>query len=93
MLSKEGPYSYLSIFLLHAQPPGTIANTTAAAAPTQEKPKSPTSAPRARGKKGKGKGKGKAKPETPEETDPRKLELIRWVSVVYGKGMKINRWV
>lgn len=90
MLSKERPHSYISIFSLHAQPPGTIANTTASAAPTHEKPKSPTTAPRARGKKGKGKGKGKAKPEIPEETDPRKLEMIRWVSAVYGKSMKLN---
>lgn len=57
-----------------------------------ERPKSPSAAPRtaagggggggaggkgkARGKKGKG---GKAKPEPPEETDPRKLELLNWV--------------
>ncbi|XP_061592460.1 transient receptor potential cation channel subfamily M member 1-like isoform X2 [Cololabis saira] len=32
---------------------------------------------KARGKKGKG---GKAKPEPPEETDPRKLELLSWVN-------------
>lgn len=31
---------------------------------------------KARAKKGKG---GKAKPEPPEETDPRKLELLNWV--------------
>lgn len=31
---------------------------------------------KARGKKGKG---GKTKPEPPEETDPRKLELLNWV--------------
>lgn len=31
---------------------------------------------KARGKKGKG---GKSKPEVPEETDPRKLELLNWV--------------
>ncbi|XP_059926595.1 transient receptor potential cation channel subfamily M member 1-like isoform X2 [Gadus macrocephalus] len=54
-----------------------------------ERPKSPSSAPRgggggggggkgkARGKKGKG---GKTKPEPPEETDPRKLELLNWVN-------------
>ncbi|CAL8353397.1 unnamed protein product [Merluccius merluccius] len=57
-----------------------------------EWPKSPSAAPRtaagggggggggkgkARGKKGKG---GKAKPEPPEETDPRKLELLNWVN-------------
>ncbi|XP_044213224.1 transient receptor potential cation channel subfamily M member 1-like isoform X1 [Thunnus albacares] len=32
---------------------------------------------KARGKKGKG---GKTKPEPPEETDPRKLELLNWVN-------------
>uniref|UniRef100_A0A4W6DDC4 Transient receptor potential cation channel, subfamily M, member 1b n=1 Tax=Lates calcarifer TaxID=8187 RepID=A0A4W6DDC4_LATCA len=48
--------------------------------PAQEKPKSPASAPRNKTRGKKGKGKGKAKPEPPEETDPRKLELIRWVN-------------
>ncbi|KAM6960611.1 transient receptor potential cation channel subfamily M member 1-like [Aplochiton taeniatus] len=64
----------------HHLPPASSSAAANAAAPTQEKPKSPASAPRAkagRGKKGKG---GKAKPEPPEETDPRKLELIRWVN-------------
>uniref|UniRef100_UPI003AAB0598 transient receptor potential cation channel subfamily M member 1-like n=1 Tax=Centroberyx gerrardi TaxID=166262 RepID=UPI003AAB0598 len=55
-----------------------------------DRPKSPTLAQRggggggggagkgkARGKKGKG---GKTKPEPPEETDPRKLELLNWVN-------------
>lgn len=60
------------------QPAGAIAATTAAA-PTQEKQKSPATAPRNKTRAKKGKGKGKAKPEPPEETDPRKLELIRWV--------------
>lgn len=60
------------------QPAGAIASTTSAA-PTQEKPKSPSSAPRSKVRAKKGKGKGKTKPEPPEETDPRKLELIRWV--------------
>lgn len=54
-------------------------------ATSQDRPKSPVAAPRggggggkgkARGKRGKG---GKAKPEPPEETDPRKLELLNWV--------------
>ncbi|KAM9352360.1 transient receptor potential cation channel subfamily M member 1-like [Symphorus nematophorus] len=61
-------------------PAGAIANTTTAGAPTQEKQKSPASAPRNKTRGKKGKGKGKAKPEPPEETDPRKLELIRWVN-------------
>lgn len=67
------------IFLLD-KPAGAIANTTATAAPTQEKQKSPATAPRGKARGKKGKGKGKTKPEVPEETDPRKLELIRWVS-------------
>lgn len=65
------------------KPAGSVVNRAASSAQTQEKPKSPVSAPRARGKKGK--GKGKAKPEPPEETDPRKLEMIRWVSWAYGR--------
>ncbi|TDH17505.1 hypothetical protein EPR50_G00009690 [Perca flavescens] len=54
---------------------------------TSDRPKSPAAqrAPaggaggkgKARGKKGKG---GKAKPDPPEETDPRKLELLSWVN-------------
>ncbi|XP_035991641.1 transient receptor potential cation channel subfamily M member 1 isoform X2 [Fundulus heteroclitus] len=52
---------------------------------TADRPKSPaaqrqTAAAgkgKARGKKGKG---GKSKPEPPEETDPRKLELLSWVN-------------
>lgn len=68
------------VILLLYKPAGAIANTTATAAPTQEKQKSPATAPRGKARGKKGKGKGKAKPEVPEETDPRKLELIRWVS-------------
>ena len=45
-----------------------------------DKPKSPVSGPRNKARAKKGKGKGKAKPEPPEETDPRKLEIIRWVN-------------
>ncbi|XP_067445173.1 transient receptor potential cation channel subfamily M member 1-like isoform X1 [Thunnus thynnus] len=58
---------------------------------TTDRPRSPAAAQRsaaggggggggkgkARGKKGKG---GKTKPEPPEETDPRKLELLNWVN-------------
>lgn len=68
--------------LLLGQPAGAIANTTTTAAPSQEKQKSPASAPRSKTRVKKGKGKGKAKPEPPEETDPRKLELIRWVGIM-----------
>lgn len=73
------------IFLLY-KPAGAIANTAATAAPTQEKQKSPATAPRGKARGKKGKGKGKTKPEVPEETDPRKLELIRWVSEIQRRG-------
>lgn len=63
------------------QPAGAIAHTATSAAQHPEKQKSPASAPRNKTRAKKGKGKGKAKPEPPEETDPRKLELIRWVRV------------
>lgn len=71
---------YLCAIFLLDKPAGAIANTTTTAAPAQEKQKSPASAPRSKARGKKGKGKGKTKPEVPEETDPRKLELIRWVS-------------
>ena len=60
------------------KPGGALPTTTT----PLEKTKSPAAvrAPgkgkAARGKKGKA---GKAKPEPPEETDPRKLELLNWV--------------
>ncbi|XP_064192413.1 transient receptor potential cation channel subfamily M member 1a [Anguilla rostrata] len=64
----------------HHWPPASALST--ATTPIQERHKSPTTGPRTgkgkvRGKKGKG---GKAKPEPPEETDPRKLELLNWVN-------------
>nr|XP_043892350.1 transient receptor potential cation channel subfamily M member 1-like isoform X3 [Solea senegalensis] len=70
--------NHIFVYGHNLPPAGAIANTTASGATTQEKQRSPVSAPRnkTRGKK----GKGKAKPEPPEETDPRKLELIRWVN-------------
>lgn len=64
------------------QPAGAMANT-ASGAPAQEKPRSPASITRSKVRAKKGKGKGKAKPEPPEETDPRKLELIRWVRMAF----------
>ncbi|KAG7276232.1 hypothetical protein CRUP_018614, partial [Coryphaenoides rupestris] len=57
-------------------PAGAI---TSCSLEAQDKTRSPASAPRNKARAKKGKGKGKAKPEPPEETDPRKLELIRWV--------------
>ncbi|XP_008275071.1 transient receptor potential cation channel subfamily M member 1-like [Stegastes partitus] len=72
--------NHIFVYGHNLPPAGAIANTTTSAAATQEKTKSPASAPRNKTRAKKGKGKGKAKPEPPEETDPRKLELIRWVN-------------
>ncbi|XP_077372971.1 transient receptor potential cation channel subfamily M member 1b isoform X3 [Festucalex cinctus] len=72
--------NHIFVYGHNLPPAGAIANTTTALAATQEKQKSPANAPRNKNRGKKGKGKGKAKPEPPEETDPRKLELIRWVN-------------
>ncbi|XP_073327886.1 transient receptor potential cation channel subfamily M member 1-like [Pagrus major] len=72
--------NHIFVYGHNLPPAGAIANTTTSGAPVQEKQKSPASAPRSKTRGKKGKGKGKAKPEPPEETDPRKLELIRWVN-------------
>ncbi|XP_034443367.1 transient receptor potential cation channel subfamily M member 1 isoform X2 [Hippoglossus hippoglossus] len=64
----------------HNLPPAGMMTSTTSTAMTQEKQRSPASAPRSKTRGKKGKGKGKAKPEPPEETDPRKLECIRWVN-------------
>uniref|UniRef100_A0A671T4J7 Transient receptor potential cation channel, subfamily M, member 1b n=1 Tax=Sinocyclocheilus anshuiensis TaxID=1608454 RepID=A0A671T4J7_9TELE len=64
----------------HNLPPASaLAAISTSAAPSHEKQKGATqrNKGKARGKKGKG---GKAKPEQPEETDPRKLELLNWVN-------------
>uniref|UniRef100_A0A3B4ZAJ9 Transient receptor potential cation channel, subfamily M, member 1b n=4 Tax=Seriola TaxID=8160 RepID=A0A3B4ZAJ9_SERLL len=72
--------NHIFVYGHNLPPAGAMASTTTSAAPMQEKQKSPASAPRNKTRAKKGKGKGKAKPEPPEETDPRKLELIRWVN-------------
>uniref|UniRef100_A0A8C1B338 Transient receptor potential cation channel, subfamily M, member 1b n=1 Tax=Cyprinus carpio carpio TaxID=630221 RepID=A0A8C1B338_CYPCA len=65
----------------HNLPPASAlaSATITSTAPSHEKQKGATQRykGKARGKKGKG---GKAKPEQPEETDPRKLELLNWVN-------------
>ncbi|XP_045072686.1 transient receptor potential cation channel subfamily M member 1-like, partial [Coregonus clupeaformis] len=65
----------------HLPPASALANSSGTVATTTERQKSPATAPRnkakARGKKGRG---GKVKPDPPEETDPRKIELMRWVN-------------
>ncbi|XP_068615415.1 transient receptor potential cation channel subfamily M member 1-like [Brachionichthys hirsutus] len=72
--------NHIFVYGHNLPPAGAIANTSTSGAPTQEKQRSPVTAPRAKARAKKGKGKGKARPEPPEETDPRKLELIRWVN-------------
>uniref|UniRef100_UPI0037E768DB transient receptor potential cation channel subfamily M member 1-like n=1 Tax=Semicossyphus pulcher TaxID=241346 RepID=UPI0037E768DB len=72
--------NHIFVYGHNLPPAGAMANTTTSAAAAQEKQRSPASAPRSKARAKKGKGKGKAKPEPPEETDPRKLELIRWVN-------------
>ncbi|XP_061772915.1 transient receptor potential cation channel subfamily M member 1-like isoform X2 [Nerophis ophidion] len=73
--------NHIFVYGHNLPPAGAITHTTSTTvAHTQEKQKSPASAPRNKNRAKKGKGKGKAKPEPPEETDPRKLEMIRWVN-------------
>ncbi|XP_037623668.1 transient receptor potential cation channel subfamily M member 1 isoform X1 [Sebastes umbrosus] len=72
--------NHIFVYGHNLPPAGAMATATTAVVPAQEKQKSPASAPRNKARGKKGKGKGKAKPEPPEETDPRKLELIRWVN-------------
>ncbi|XP_061917258.1 transient receptor potential cation channel subfamily M member 1-like isoform X2 [Entelurus aequoreus] len=72
--------NHIFVYGHNLPPAGAITHTTTMVAHTQEKQKSPASAPRNKNRAKKGKGKGKAKPEPPEETDPRKLEMIRWVN-------------
>ncbi|KAJ4937685.1 hypothetical protein JOQ06_002317 [Pogonophryne albipinna] len=69
--------NHIFVYGHNLPPPGAMASATSLAS-THDKQKSPARAPKskARGKK----GKGKSKPELPEETDPRKLEIIRWVN-------------
>ncbi|OCT87006.1 hypothetical protein XELAEV_18020697mg [Xenopus laevis] len=72
--------SQIFVFGHHWPPLGSL---TAADGTTQDKDKkSPAAQPKAQRGKGKGKkkGKGKGKEEPEEETDPRKIELLNWVS-------------
>ncbi|XP_062245493.1 transient receptor potential cation channel subfamily M member 1-like [Platichthys flesus] len=72
--------NHIFVYGHNLPPAGMMNSTTTSTAMTQEKQRSPASAPRSKTRGKKGKGKGKAKPEPPEETDPRKLECIRWVN-------------
>ncbi|XP_031755013.1 transient receptor potential cation channel subfamily M member 1 isoform X3 [Xenopus tropicalis] len=70
--------SQIFVFGHHWPPLGSL---TAADGTTQDKDKkSPAAQPKATRGKGKGKKKGKGKEEPAEETDPRKIELLNWVS-------------
>ncbi|XP_076026516.1 transient receptor potential cation channel subfamily M member 1b [Genypterus blacodes] len=72
--------NHIFVYGHNLPPAAAVASTTVSGAYAPDKQKSPVSAPRNKARAKKGKGKGKAKPEPPEETDPRKLELIRWVN-------------
>ncbi|XP_029290260.1 transient receptor potential cation channel subfamily M member 1b [Cottoperca gobio] len=72
--------NHIFVYGHNLPPAGAMASATSAVVPAQEKQKSSASATQSKSRGKKGKGKGKAKPEPPEETDPRKLELIRWVN-------------
>ncbi|XP_070687197.1 transient receptor potential cation channel subfamily M member 1-like [Pempheris klunzingeri] len=67
--------SQIFVYGLHCPPVSSL---------PPERPKSPVAQRAAGGGKGKARGKkgkgGKTKPEPPEETDPRKLELLNWVN-------------
>ncbi|KAK1887609.1 Transient receptor potential cation channel subfamily M member 1 [Dissostichus eleginoides] len=71
--------NHIFVYGHNLPPAGAMASATSLAS-TQDKQKSPTRAPKSKARGKKGKGKGKSKPEVPEETDPRKLEIIRWVN-------------
>ncbi|XP_075939281.1 transient receptor potential cation channel subfamily M member 1a [Anarhichas minor] len=61
----------------HHWPPVSSSSTDRPKSPVAQRAPAGVGKGKARGKKGKG---GKTKPEPPEETDPRKLELLSWVN-------------
>ncbi|KAK9542186.1 hypothetical protein VZT92_000069 [Zoarces viviparus] len=61
----------------HRWPPVSSSSTDRPKSPVAQRVPAGGGKGKARGKKGKG---GKTKPEPPEETDPRKLELLSWVN-------------
>ncbi|KAK5867377.1 hypothetical protein PBY51_011876 [Eleginops maclovinus] len=71
--------NHIFVYGHNLPPAGAMASATSLA-PSQDKQKSPAAVPKSKARGKKGKGKGKAKAEPPEETDPRKLEIIRWVN-------------
>ncbi|XP_034736070.1 transient receptor potential cation channel subfamily M member 1-like isoform X2 [Etheostoma cragini] len=72
--------NHIFVYGHNLPPAGAMANSATTLIPAQDKQKTPASASQNKTRGKKGKGKGKAKPEPPEETDPRKLELTRWVN-------------
>ncbi|KAI4825838.1 hypothetical protein KUCAC02_021503 [Chaenocephalus aceratus] len=71
--------NHIFVYGHNLPPPGAMASATSLAS-TQDKQRSPSRATKSKARGKKGKGKGKSKPDLPEETDPRKLEIIRWVN-------------
>ncbi|KAM4592426.1 transient receptor potential cation channel subfamily M member 1-like [Odontesthes bonariensis] len=69
-------HSQIFVYGLH-WPPVSALPTDRPKSPAVQRPSAAGGKGKARGKKGKG---GKTKPEPPEETDPRKLELLNWVN-------------
>ncbi|XP_077084653.1 transient receptor potential cation channel subfamily M member 1a isoform X1 [Siphateles boraxobius] len=71
-----------SQIFVHGQHWPTARSLATSSTSQQDKPKSPIATRASKGKPARGKkGKGaKSKPEPPEETDPRKLELLNWVN-------------
>ncbi|XP_054471796.1 transient receptor potential cation channel subfamily M member 1-like [Anoplopoma fimbria] len=69
--------SQIFVYGLHWPPVRSSASDRPKSPVAQRAPASGGGKGKARGKKGKG---GKTKPEPPEETDPRKLELLSWVN-------------
>lgn len=76
------PWGACLLDFLSVQPGGALPSTIT---PQLEKTKTPAAASAAKGKAARGKKAKavKAKAEPPEETDPRKLELLNWVQILW----------
>ncbi|KAG9267203.1 transient receptor potential cation channel subfamily M member 1-like [Astyanax mexicanus] len=68
-----------SQIFVHGQHWPSAGSLPAASIP-QDRPKSPTRGSKSKAARAKKGRRGKPKPEPPEETDPRKLELLNWVN-------------
>ncbi|XP_054587961.1 transient receptor potential cation channel subfamily M member 1 [Nothobranchius furzeri] len=69
-------HSQIFVYGLH-WPPASALSADRPKSPTAQRQAASAGKGKARGKKAKG---GKTKPEPPEETDPRKIELLNWVN-------------